>query len=119
MTADCNDGLKDLCADFFEGGLSDLIKPALWGSGRASTAAGIGTSSRGPPSLVSPPCSVGSLGFEDDDGSRGDLEDEHFADVGGKDGAIHRALDESRRGQRILCQAGNQSLPIQVQIKTL
>ena len=53
---------------------------------------------------------VGREVIEDDDGTRGDLGDEHFADVGGKGGAVHRTLDDPWCDQGILCQTGDQGL---------
>lgn len=48
--------------------------------------------------------------IEDDDGARRDLGDQHLADVGGKDGAVHYTLDDPRSDQGILCQACDQRL---------
>lgn len=48
--------------------------------------------------------------IEDDDCAGRDLGDQHFTDVGGKGGAVHRALDDPRCNQRILCQARDQRL---------
>lgn len=48
--------------------------------------------------------------IEDYDCAGRDLGDQHFADVGGKGGAVHRALDDPRCNQRILGQARDQRL---------
>ncbi len=53
---------------------------------------------------------VGREVIEDDDGAGSDLGDQHFADIGGKRGAIHRALDDPRRDQRVWGQTRDQRL---------
>lgn len=53
---------------------------------------------------------MGGQVIENDDGAGVDLGDQHFADVGGKGRAIHRALDDPWRDQRILCQPCDQCL---------
>lgn len=47
---------------------------------------------------------------EYDNGSGGDLGDQHFADVGSEGGAIHCALDDPWCDQCIWCQARDQRL---------
>lgn len=53
---------------------------------------------------------VGRQVVEDDDGAGGDFGDQYFADVGSKGRAVHRALDDPRSDQGILCQARDQGL---------
>lgn len=47
---------------------------------------------------------------QDDDSAGRDFLDEDFSDVGGKCRAIHRALDDPRRNQRVLGQTRDQRL---------
>ena len=112
--ADCSDGVEDFCEGSrpdpsqvgfqFREGLFDGVQIGrVWRQVEEPAA----VVAQGLCRFLVP---VGRQVVEDNDGARRDLGDQHLADVGGKGGAIHRALYDPWCDQGILGQACDQCL---------